>query len=95
MEKFRRSPGVKGASEILLWTKDAELLQLMVSVAQDDSVAVIFLQLADHARCKVWCLFEVGDVESPLVMEERFGVLYEGWWEALSAEPFAKGCLEG
>ena len=94
MEKFRRLPGVEGSAEILLGTKDAELLQLMVGMVQDHLVAEIFLQLAKQACCEVWCLFEVRDVEFPLVMKKGFGVLGKGWWKSLSAEPFSKGCLK-
>ena len=77
MEKFRCLPGVEGSAEILLATKDAELLQLMVSMVQDHLVTEIFLQLAKQASCEVWLLFEVREVELPLVMEKGFGGMVE------------------
>ena len=43
----------------------------------------------------MWLLLELGHVEEPVVLEERRCVLVKEWWEALSAEPLARGCLEG
>ena len=36
----------------------------------------------------------MGVVKAPLVLEERFQMLCEGWWKSLKLKPFGIGRLE-
>ena len=84
-EKFRRVPSVQGAGEVLAWAENAELLEFVVHVVENNLVAKKFLMLSDEASCEAWLLFEMGGVESPLVLKKRFQVLNKGGWEALNS----------
>ena len=52
----------------------------MVSMVKYCVWAEKFLELAEQTSCKAGLLFEMCVVEAPLVCEERFQMLYEGWW---------------
>ena len=52
----------------------------MVSMVKYCVWAEKFLELTEQTSCKAGLLFEMGVVEAPLVREERFQMLYEGWW---------------
>ena len=67
----------------------------MVCTMEDDFVTKVFLELAKETCCKMWLLFEVGDMMAPLVLKERFNVLVKGWRKTLGAKPSAKGSLKG
>ena len=77
-EKFRRVPSVQGAGEVLAWAENAELVE-------NNLIAKKFLKLTDKTSCETWLLFEMGGVESPLVLKKRFQVLNKGGWEALNS----------
>ena len=77
-EKFRRVPSVQGAGEVLAWAENAELVE-------NNLIAKKFLKLTDKTSCETWLLFEMGGVESPLMLKKRFQVLNKGGWEALNS----------
>ena len=52
--------------------EDAELLQFVVCVVENNVAAKEFLKLTDEASCEAWLLFEMGSVESPLMLKKRF-----------------------
>ena len=58
-------------------------------------IAEVGLELPQEAGREMWVVFEVGDVEAPLMLQKRFQVLSQGNWKALKLEPFVEGCLEG
>ena len=76
--KFRRVPSVQGTGEVLAWAENAELLE-------NNLIAKKFLKLTDKTSCETWLLFEMGGVESPLMLKKRFQVLNKGGWEALNS----------
>ena len=94
MEQFGCLPSVESAFEVSLWAENAELLKLMVCMVEDNFVTKELLLLTKEPGSKAWLLFEVGDMKTPLVLEERFNVLVKGWWKALGAEPFFERQLE-
>ena len=65
--------------------EDAELLQFVVCVVENNVAAKEFLKLTDEASCEAWLLFEIGGVESPLMLKKRFQVLNQRGWETLNA----------
>ena len=77
-EKFRRVPSVQGAGEVLAWAENAELVE-------NNLIAKKFLKLTDKTSCEAWLLFEMGGVESPLMLKKRFQALNKGGWEALNS----------
>ena len=52
----------------------------MVSMVKYCVWAENSLELTEQTSCKTGLLFEMGVVEAPLVCEERFQMLYKGWW---------------
>ena len=83
--KFRRVPSVQGTGEVLAWAENAELLEFVVRVVENNLIAKKFLKLTDKTSCETWLLFEMGGVESPLMLKKRFQVLNKGGWEALNS----------
>ena len=86
MEGVRKvQASVQGASEVLAWAENAELLQFMIRVVENNVAAKKFLKLTDETSCEAWLLFEIGGVESPLMLKKRFQVLNQRGWETLNA----------
>ena len=66
-KKFRSLPRVERSGEVLAWAENAELLEFMVRMVENNFVA----------ECEARLLFEVCSVKSPLMLKERLQVLTE------------------
>ena len=67
-EKFRRVPSVQSTGEVLAWAENAELLEFVIRVVENNLVTKKLLKLADETSGEPWLLLEMGGVEAPLML---------------------------